>query len=217
MALGTSAGLASSCSRRNGAGFTYGFGGTTSSISRGGGALRGTVGGCSLMPFMMVGSTWWVGGEFDLGRGPKEGAVEDAGEGDRRLGVIGGKDALGMLNDRPRPRLTSLRARLVSTVNLVAPVVLRCRTVSPVHTEDKLVDRDSCGHTHRSEDPIDGVSLGDQTKAAASLQVIEPRSGPLELLLSEVCEDRLREGGPRGCWGSARCRRGPRRCSGTRH
>ena len=42
----------------------------------------------------------------------KEGAVEDAGEGDRRLGVIGGNDALGMLD--ARPRLVFLRVRRVS-------------------------------------------------------------------------------------------------------
>ena len=60
LTLGTSFGLASSCSRCAGAGFAYGFGGIASSWSRGGGALCLTTGvGSSVTPFVIVGLSWW--------------------------------------------------------------------------------------------------------------------------------------------------------------
>ena len=122
-----------------------------------------------MMLFVMVGSTGGVScllcGEVDLGRGPKQAAVEDAGEGDRRLGEIGGNDALGILDDRPRPRLVSLRVRRVSTADSPVPVswCLYCVDIA------KWVQF------------IPKTNLLTEMVAA---MVMEP----------ETCEDRLREG-----------------------
>ena len=77
MALGTSVGLVSSCSKCSGAGFTYGFGGTTLSASRSG-DRHGLIGDALCDRRLNLVGVLLLVGEVDRGLGPRDGAVQDA-------------------------------------------------------------------------------------------------------------------------------------------